>query len=317
MATYKILYWQEIPSQIKAEDERDDVTLSLDPRFMERIDQLAAQRGLQGADDYLAQWHWSEDAGARGRRPGGRRGPQARARGRGRLVEQAFGHAGHPHHQRPPHEAAGRSLFDAAEQAGVRVPTSCVKQGKCRECIVEVTQGWRCSRRPPSRTASRRGRFRLSCQCRDRGRRGESTATLCAAATCASSGMRSISRHASPTALDPAVTRDGDRILMLDGVEIARSTGADSRPGDRPRHDHGRPPADQPRNGRTGRRLLVREPAALRRLGRDVAHPLRHGASGQAADADAGRLSDSRDRGIPRRSHDHLRSGRRRQLDDA
>ena len=60
MAIYTILYWQEIPSQIKAEDDLDDVTLPLDSRFMERIDRLAAQRGLQGADDYLAQWHWSE-----------------------------------------------------------------------------------------------------------------------------------------------------------------------------------------------------------------------------------------------------------------
>ena len=59
--TYKILYWQEIPSQIRAEDERDEVTVTLDPRFMERIDQLAAQRGLTGADDYLAQWQWSDE----------------------------------------------------------------------------------------------------------------------------------------------------------------------------------------------------------------------------------------------------------------
>ena len=28
---------------------------------MERIDQLAAQRGLQGQDDYLAQWRWSDE----------------------------------------------------------------------------------------------------------------------------------------------------------------------------------------------------------------------------------------------------------------
>jgi hypothetical protein len=61
ITTYKILYWQEVPSQIKAEDERDEVTLSLGPRFMERIDQLAAKRGLQSADDYLAQWQWSEE----------------------------------------------------------------------------------------------------------------------------------------------------------------------------------------------------------------------------------------------------------------
>ena len=28
---------------------------------MERIDQLAAQRGLQSTDDYLAQWRWSDE----------------------------------------------------------------------------------------------------------------------------------------------------------------------------------------------------------------------------------------------------------------
>jgi len=61
MATYKILYWQEIPTQIKAEDEADDVTVELPGRFMERVDRLAAQRGLQGSDDYLAQWRWSEE----------------------------------------------------------------------------------------------------------------------------------------------------------------------------------------------------------------------------------------------------------------
>ena len=61
MATYKILYWQEIPSQIKAEDDSEDVTLQLDGRFMELIDKLAALRGLQSADDYLAQWRWSEE----------------------------------------------------------------------------------------------------------------------------------------------------------------------------------------------------------------------------------------------------------------
>ena len=61
MATYKILYWQEVPSQIKAEDGEDEITLPMPPKFMERIDQLASQRGLQGSDDYLAQWRWSDE----------------------------------------------------------------------------------------------------------------------------------------------------------------------------------------------------------------------------------------------------------------
>jgi len=66
MATYKVLYWQEIPTQIKAEDESDDVTVMLDGRFMEHIDILAAKRGLQAADDYLAQWNWSEEQERKG-----------------------------------------------------------------------------------------------------------------------------------------------------------------------------------------------------------------------------------------------------------
>jgi hypothetical protein len=61
MTTYKVLYWQEVPSQIKAEDDEDDVTLPFPQKFMERIDKLAAARGLSAADDYLAQWHWSDD----------------------------------------------------------------------------------------------------------------------------------------------------------------------------------------------------------------------------------------------------------------
>ncbi len=61
MATYKILYWQEVPSQIRADDGLDEVTLEMPPKFMERIDTLAARRGLQNSDDYLAQWRWSEE----------------------------------------------------------------------------------------------------------------------------------------------------------------------------------------------------------------------------------------------------------------
>lgn len=59
---FKVLYWQEIPTQIKAEDETEDVTVMLDEKFMAQVDILAAKRGLQSMDDYLAQWQWSEEA---------------------------------------------------------------------------------------------------------------------------------------------------------------------------------------------------------------------------------------------------------------
>jgi hypothetical protein len=62
MATYKVLYWQEIPSQVKAEDFDDEVSLPLKQEFTETIDKLAMQRGLTGTDDFLSGWHWSEEA---------------------------------------------------------------------------------------------------------------------------------------------------------------------------------------------------------------------------------------------------------------
>jgi hypothetical protein len=61
MATYKVMYWQEIPSQIRAEDDDGDVSLPLAPKFADLIDCLAMKRGLTGSDDFLAQWHWGEE----------------------------------------------------------------------------------------------------------------------------------------------------------------------------------------------------------------------------------------------------------------
>jgi hypothetical protein len=61
VTTYKILFWQEIPTQVKAEDEVDDITVMLDGKFMAQVDILAAKRGLQSADEYLAQWKWGEE----------------------------------------------------------------------------------------------------------------------------------------------------------------------------------------------------------------------------------------------------------------
>ncbi len=61
MATYQILYWQDIPSQFKVWDEADEINIDLGQRFIARIDQAAQTKGLTGADEYLSQWHWSEE----------------------------------------------------------------------------------------------------------------------------------------------------------------------------------------------------------------------------------------------------------------
>jgi uncharacterized 2Fe-2S/4Fe-4S cluster protein (DUF4445 family) len=121
--------------------------------------------------------------------------------------------------------AAGGSLFDYAEQLGIVVPTSCRKQGKCKECIVEVTAGRGCLGPSTDAEAHLQGPFRLSCQCRVAGEAGEIECHTMRR------GQMRIERHAYhlPTShlgieLEPAVTRAGERIL-IDGAEVDRSTG--------------------------------------------------------------------------------------------
>ncbi len=58
----------------------------------------------------------------------------------------------------------GATLFACAESVGVRVPTSCQMQGKCKECMVEVTEGMDCLSLPTGEERHLSGSFRLSCR---------------------------------------------------------------------------------------------------------------------------------------------------------
>ena len=58
------------------------------------------------------------------------------------------------------------SIFDHAETLGIRVPTSCHKQGKCRECMVEVTEGAELLSERTQEERHLSGKFRLSCRTR-------------------------------------------------------------------------------------------------------------------------------------------------------
>jgi len=119
----------------------------------------------------------------------------------------------------------GNSLFTHAEALGVQVPTSCNKQGRCKECVVEVSEGMDCLSRPGPEEKHLKGHFRLSCCARVTAEQGTVRCHTMRR------GLMRIEKHAFelPTGprtwqLDPAVTREGDRIL-LDGVEIDRGTG--------------------------------------------------------------------------------------------
>ena len=119
--------------------------------------------------------------------------------------------------------AAGVSLFDQATAFGIQVPTSCQKQGKCKECIVEIVEGMESLNPRTEAERHLRGNFRLSCQaiveapglvrCHTM-RRGHMRIERGALGLPAGAVLKP----------DPAVTREGDRIL-IDGQELDRSTG--------------------------------------------------------------------------------------------
>jgi len=141
--------------------------------------------------------------------------------------------------------ADGTSLFDCGEGLGIQVPTSCRKQGKCKECIVEVSEGMAGLSARTEQERHLKGNFRLACQARVSGDRSLTVAALTAhpsrdgvpsgsgaivrCHTMRRANMR-IERHAfglplgRKAALEPAVTRDGPSIL-IDGEVVDRSTG--------------------------------------------------------------------------------------------
>ena len=123
----------------------------------------------------------------------------------------------------------GRTLFDLATSLGIRVPTSCQTNGKCKECVIEIAEGADLLSPPTPAEKHLKQPFRLSCQTAvvaDDGvvrchtmRRGQMRIERHALAL----PVRATEAGRTPgPVLDPAVTRDGDRVL-LDGEEIARS----------------------------------------------------------------------------------------------
>ena len=57
-----ILYWKEIPVQVKAENDENTVSLPLDHRFQEAADSIAMMDGSYGSDAYLDAWQWGDPA---------------------------------------------------------------------------------------------------------------------------------------------------------------------------------------------------------------------------------------------------------------
>jgi uncharacterized 2Fe-2S/4Fe-4S cluster protein (DUF4445 family) len=118
--------------------------------------------------------------------------------------------------------SVGHTLFECAESVGVTVPTSCFKQGKCRECLVEVEAGAELLSPMAPQEAHLGGAFRLACRTLVESP-GEVRCHTLRRGTLRIETEAEGLEEGQPR-LDPAVTRDG-RFVLLDGEPLAPADG--------------------------------------------------------------------------------------------
>jgi Virulence factor len=61
MATYKVLAWRDLPTQIHATDDSGAMVKRPMPKwFMQEVSRVTMREGLAGTDDYLEEFAWSK-----------------------------------------------------------------------------------------------------------------------------------------------------------------------------------------------------------------------------------------------------------------
>ncbi|MDA0710809.1 MAG: virulence factor [bacterium] len=60
MPVYQVLYWKNIPAQIRVFEGKRPRAFEMPAWFQQEIDRVATTLGLTGTDDYLNAWEWSE-----------------------------------------------------------------------------------------------------------------------------------------------------------------------------------------------------------------------------------------------------------------
>jgi hypothetical protein len=58
--SYQILYWRDIPAQIKIRSGKERMNKPLSERFQEAIDEAAMRGRTTSTDEYLEEWHASD-----------------------------------------------------------------------------------------------------------------------------------------------------------------------------------------------------------------------------------------------------------------
>ncbi len=79
----EIVYWRDIPAQVRARAGRERVSHPLSDRFQQAIDEAAMRAGKSGTDDYLEEWRTAAQAEREG-------GPAEAAAALAQEIEQAY-----------------------------------------------------------------------------------------------------------------------------------------------------------------------------------------------------------------------------------
>ena len=115
--------------------------------------------------------------------------------------------------------AAGKTIFDYADELAVQVPTSCFRTGQCHECIVEIKEGMEALRSRNEAESFLRENYRLACQ----------AVVKDADVDIVFSPIRRTPKilthtHEKPLQIDPLVTRRED-MVYYDGEAVDKYRG--------------------------------------------------------------------------------------------
>ena len=177
--------------------------------------------GHDGTFDYSLAWETDPATRERAKTKLGAIRRAAAARREGAAEPTGPGTVSHDGQTQP--LAVGMTLFDCADELAVEVPTSCQRNGRCHECVVEVSAGDEALCARTEAEGFLRAPYRLACQAmvvRD---------DIDVAFAPLRRRPRILVRaHAdaagAPGTLDPLVTRRGDEVLY-DGDVVDRYRG--------------------------------------------------------------------------------------------
>ena len=180
--------------------------------------------GHDGTFDYSDAWEDDPAAEERARKK--LRGIRQSAAARREGVEPTTGPGTVSHDGKTQPLSAGMTLFDCADELAVEVPTSCQRNGRCHECVVEVTGGDEALSARSDAEGFLRAPYRLACQAViERDDIDVAFAPLRRRPRILTAGLTDMAEVAGkPAAFDPVVTRRGADVLY-DGAVVDRYRG--------------------------------------------------------------------------------------------